>query len=131
MATLLGVSQVALFRSGSVPNNDPCQYVTPSLNILPSLSGFLGDRSITGSYLFSQEPVLTVHNLRSAFLPEHRKYHKPHCYKTFRRIPPPSTDGADSSCWVGENDCFIWAGNLCPQVPKFSAITGNFRRFLL
>jgi hypothetical protein len=39
-----------------------------------------------------------------------------HCYKTFRRIPPPSTDGADSSCWVGENHCFIWAGNLRPQV---------------
>ncbi len=37
----------------------------------------------------------------------------------------------DSSCWVGENDCFIWAGNLRPQVPKFSVITGNFRRFLL
>ena len=34
----------------------------------------------------------------------------------------------DSSCWVGENDCFIWAGNLHPQVPKFSVITGNFRR---
>jgi hypothetical protein len=54
-----------------------------------------------------------------------------HCYKTFRRIPPPSTDGADSSCWVGENDCFIWAGNLRPQVPKFSVIIRNFRRFLL
>ncbi len=55
----------------------------------------------------------------------------PHCYKTFRRIPPPSTDGADSSCWVGENDCFIWARNLRPKVPKFSVISGNFRRFLL
>jgi hypothetical protein len=54
-----------------------------------------------------------------------------HCYKTFRRIPPPSTEAQDSSCWVGENDCFIWAGNLRPQVPKFSVITGNFRRFLL
>ncbi len=37
----------------------------------------------------------------------------------------------DSSCWVGENDCFIWAGNLRPQVPKFSVITGNFRRFFM
>jgi hypothetical protein len=37
----------------------------------------------------------------------------------------------DSSCYIGENDCFIWAGNLHPQVPKFSVITGNFRRFLL
>ncbi len=37
----------------------------------------------------------------------------------------------DSSCWVGENDWFIWAGNLRPQVPKFSVITGNFQRFLL
>ncbi len=32
----------------------------------------------------------------------------------------------DSSCYIGENDCFIWAGNLHPQVPKFSVITGNF-----
>ncbi len=37
----------------------------------------------------------------------------------------------DSSCYIGENDWFIWAGNLHPQVPKFSAITGNFRRFSL
>jgi hypothetical protein len=37
----------------------------------------------------------------------------------------------DSSCYIGENDCIIWAGNLHPQVPKFSVITGNFRRFLL
>jgi hypothetical protein len=37
----------------------------------------------------------------------------------------------DSSCYIGENDCFIWAGNLHPQVPKFSVLTGNFWRFLL
>ncbi len=54
-----------------------------------------------------------------------------HCYKTIRKITPPSTEAQDSSCWVGENDCFICAGNLRPQVPKFSVITGNFRRFLL
>ncbi len=35
----------------------------------------------------------------------------------------------DSSCYIGENDWFIWAGNLRPQVPKFSVITGNFRRW--
>ncbi len=37
----------------------------------------------------------------------------------------------DSSCYIGENDWFIWAGNLRSQIPKFSVITGNFRRFLL
>jgi hypothetical protein len=52
-------------------------------------------------------------------------------YKMFRRIPPPSPDDARLILLYRGNDCFIWAGNLHPQVPKFSVITGNFRRFLL
>jgi hypothetical protein len=50
-------------------------------------------------------------------------------YAGFRH---PDRMAPDSSVWGGENDCFIWSGNMLAQVLKFSGIfpkSGIFRGF--
>ncbi len=49
-------------------------------------------------------------------------------YAGFRH---PDRMAPDQTVRGRENECSIWSGNLLPQVPKFSVITGNFLRFFL
>jgi hypothetical protein len=60
---------------------------------------------------------------------------KVHCYKTLRRIPPPGPDGAGPN-GQGKGKLMLYMvreiATSGPEVfrnqPKFSEITGNFRR---
>jgi hypothetical protein len=47
-------------------------------------------------------------------------------YAGFRH---PDRMAPDQTVRGGENDYSIWSGNLLPHLPKFSVITGIFRRF--
>ncbi len=73
--------------------------------------------------------VYTVHNkIYSSHIGQLIPYTVTRPYAGFRH---PDRMAPDQTVRGGENDYSIWSGNFLPHLPKFSVITGIFRRFLL